>query len=117
MATKDRTTNMVTSELATIRLGNPAGMEFLGGDFAVAKHTPHNVRASLETSGGDLNRDLVLAYQLSRPQSGVDWVASKEPGEDGYVFITLTAGEELGDANSGMDYVFILDISGSMNDA
>ena len=32
------------------------------------------------------------------------------------MLLTLTAGEELGDANEGMDYVFILDISGSMND-
>ena len=38
-------------------------------------------------------------------------------GEDGYFLLTLTAGEELGQAGDrGMDYVFVLDISGSMND-
>jgi Ca-activated chloride channel family protein len=102
----------VASEVPIVDLESPSH----GGDFVVAKHTPHHVQASLETTGGDLNRDLVLAYHLSRPQSGLDWVASKEPGEDGYVLLTLTAGEELGDVNEGMDYVFILDISGSMND-
>jgi Ca-activated chloride channel family protein len=102
----------VASEVPIVALESPSH----GGDFAVAKHTRHHLQASLETSGGDLNRDLVLAYQLSRPQSGLDWVASKEPAEDGYVLMTLTAGDELGDVNDGMDYVFILDISGSMND-
>jgi Ca-activated chloride channel family protein len=58
----------------------------------------------------------VLAYRTSRQKSGIDLIASKEPREDGYAMLTLTAGDELGDSTSGMDYVFILDISGSMND-
>ena len=37
-------------------------------------------------------------------------------GEDGYFCLTLTAGEELRSATSGMDYVFVLDVSGSMAD-
>jgi Ca-activated chloride channel family protein len=102
----------VASEVPIVEVESPSH----GEDFAVAKHTRHHVQASFETTGGDLNRDLVLAYRLSRPHSGLDWIASKERGEDGYVMMTLTAGDELGDENDGMDYVFILDISGSMND-
>jgi Ca-activated chloride channel family protein len=98
------------SEVPIVAIESPSH----GDDFALAKHTPHHVRASLETTGGDLSRDLVLAYRVSRPVSGLDLVASKEPGEDGYVLFTLTAGDELGDEQTGMDYLFILDISGSM---
>jgi Ca-activated chloride channel family protein len=86
-------------------------------DFAVAKHSDSSYQASLETRGGDLGRDLVLAYHLSRPKTGIDVITSKQNGEDGYFSLTLTAGEELaGKVAQGMDYVFLLDISGSMND-
>ncbi len=75
------------------------------------------MQASLETTGGDLGRDLVLAYQTGaaahrrRPRS-----PRKQPGEDGYFLLTLTAGEELAKLDQGMDYVFVLDVSGSMSD-
>lgn len=86
-------------------------------DFAVAKHSESYVQASLETRGGDLNRDIVLAYHLNRPRTGIDVLTSRQNGEDGYFCLTLTAGEDLaGKAPQGMDYLFLLDISGSMND-
>jgi Ca-activated chloride channel family protein len=87
-------------------------------DFAVAKHEPTYVEASLETKAGDLNRDVVVSYHLSRPQTGFDMIASRATGsgEDGYFALTLTAGDELKASEAGMDYVFLLDISGSMND-
>ena len=87
-----------------------------GKDFAIAKHTDGYCQASLETNGGDLSRDVVLAMHLSRPKTGLDMITSKQKGEDGYFLLTLTAGEELAEHNAGMDYVFILDVSGSMND-
>jgi Ca-activated chloride channel homolog len=68
----------------------------------------------METTGGDLNRDIVIAYHLSRPRTGLDVITSRTKDEDGYFCMTLTAGEELAQLNTGMDYVFILDISGSM---
>jgi Ca-activated chloride channel homolog len=83
-------------------------------DFVFVKHTDKYYEASLETDGGDLNRDLVLAYHASRPQTGLDLVTSMPPNEDGYFQLTLTAGEELEKQDLGMDYVFVLDISGSM---
>lgn len=83
-------------------------------DFVIAKHSDQYHQASLETSAGDLSRDVVLAYQVQRPRSGLDIIASKQSGEDGYFMLTLTAGEELAAFSQGMDYVFILDVSGSM---
>jgi Ca-activated chloride channel family protein len=85
-------------------------------DFAFAKHNPNYFQASLETKQGDLNRDVVLAYHLARPHTGIDLIASRQGDQDGYFCMTLTAGEELKQRELGMDYVFILDISGSMND-
>ncbi|MHB1156582.1 MAG: VIT and vWA domain-containing protein [Phycisphaerales bacterium] len=82
--------------------------------FAVARHTEHFAEASMETTGGDLGRDVVVAYQVKRPHTGIDIITSKQGREDGYFLLTLTAGEELAKAAAPMDYVFVLDISGSM---
>lgn len=83
-------------------------------DFLIVKHSDSYFEASLENRDGDLARDIVLAFQASRPQTGLDLIASKEKGEDGYFSLTLTAGEELKKVETGADYIFILDISGSM---
>jgi Ca-activated chloride channel homolog len=88
-----------------------------GDAFAFAHHGEGHWQASLETAGGDLNRDVVVAYHTARPHTGIDLIASQERGEDGYFLLTLTAGEELAKKVSGMDYVFVLDVSGSMNEA
>jgi Ca-activated chloride channel family protein len=82
--------------------------------FVVAKHTENYYQASLETANGSLARDIVLAYQLSRPHTGVDLITSARGGEDGYFCLTITAGEDLAKREEGMDYVFVLDVSGSM---
>lgn len=100
----------VKSEVPITKLESPSH----GKEFAVVKHTDTYYEASLETRGGDLNRDLVLAYHVERPRTGIDAITSKQPGEDGYFMLTLTAGEELAQADRGMDYVFLLDVSGSM---
>src|ERR1051326_1864357 len=63
--------------------------------FVVAKHTESYYQASLETVGGNLARDIVLAYQVARPHTGLDLVTSKHEGEDGYFCLTMTAGEDL----------------------
>jgi Ca-activated chloride channel family protein len=43
-------------------------------------------------------------------------ITSKSGGEDGYFYLTLTAGDELAAVDKGSDYVFVLDVSGSMKD-
>ncbi len=83
-------------------------------DFIIAGHSESYFQASLETVGGELNRDVVLACEMKRPRSGMDMIISKEPGDDGYFCMTVTAGEDLGKLDSGMDYIFLIDVSGSM---
>jgi Ca-activated chloride channel family protein len=41
-------------------------------------------------------------------------ITSKTAGDDGYFLLTLTPGQELSELSQGMDYVFVLDVSGSM---
>ncbi len=82
--------------------------------FVVARHADNRVQASLESAGGSLAADVVVHYALSRPRTGIDLITSHAPGQDGYFMLTLTAGKELARENDGMDYVFLLDISGSM---
>ncbi len=53
-------------------------------DFAVAKRGSHGIEASLETAGGDLNRDVVIAYKAERGRTGLDLITSKPDGEDGF---------------------------------
>lgn len=100
----------VKSQIPIKKLESPSH----GEDFVVVRHTDSYYEASLETEGGDLNRDIVLAYHATRPHTGIDVITSNQSGDDGYFQLTLTAGEELAEAYTGMDYVFLLDISGSM---
>ena len=85
-------------------------------DIVVAKHTENYYQASLEQKQGSLARDLVLSFNLARPQSGFDLLTSKAQGEDGYFCLTLTPGDDLDKKEAGMDYIFLLDVSGSMAD-
>ncbi len=85
-----------------------------GDAFVMAKHSNEYCVASLETTGGSLASDVVLNYDISRPNSGIDMITSNQPGDDGYFCMTITAGKELAEKDSGMDYVFVLDVSGSM---
>jgi Ca-activated chloride channel family protein len=102
----------VRSEIPITALASPSH----GKELAVARHGAGHWQASLEAPQGDLGRDVVLTYQLTRPRTGIDLVASRTPGEDGYFLLTLTAGEELAKAAAGSDYVFVLDVSGSMDE-
>jgi Ca-activated chloride channel homolog len=102
----------VKSEVPIVSLESPSHKDA----FVVVKHADNYREASLETTGGNLNRDLVLAYQVSRPRTGIDVVTSKTSNEDGYFLLSMTPGKELETTQHGMDYVFVLDISGSMMD-
>ncbi len=86
----------VKSAVPIVKLESPSH----GEEFVVVQHGDKYFEASLETEGGNLDRDLVLALRAG--------------DEDGYFLLTLSAGEELAEAYSGMDYVFLLDVSGSM---
>lgn len=102
----------VRSETPIVSLASPSH----GDALAILKRDQERYwQASLETKEGDLNRDLVVHYKLARAKTGIDVIASKQPGEDGYLLLTLTAGKELEEKTFGADYVFVLDVSGSMS--
>lgn len=101
----------VKSEIPLTELHSPSHAD----DFVVVKHADnHYWQASLEAAGGDLSRDVVVSFDVARPRTGLDIVTSRPQGEDGYFLLTLTAGKELEAASQGADYVFLLDVSGSM---
>ena len=102
----------IKSEVPIVSIRSPSHAD----DFVTASHTPTYYQASYEASDGDLSRDIVLSYQLERPRTGLDLITSRSTNEDGYFLITLTVGKELDEANTGMDYVFVVDASGSMAD-
>lgn len=85
-----------------------------GDDFVTAEHTPHYAQAAMELAGGELSRDVVVSFRTERERTGVDLVNSRPSGEDGYFLMTLTPGSELAELAEPMDYVFVLDVSGSM---
>jgi Ca-activated chloride channel family protein len=101
----------IKSEVPIVDFTSPSHAD----QFAVVKHADqHYFQASLETRRGDLSRDVIVRYALERPRTGLDLVTSKTASEDGYFLLTLTAGQELESALKGSDYVFVVDISGSM---
>lgn len=100
----------VKSEVPIVAMESPSHSDKL----VIAKNGDNYWRASMENPAGALDRDVVLAYHNERAQTGFDVITSKTAGDDGYFQLSLTAGKELEGANQGMDYVFVLDVSGSM---
>ncbi|HEV7403322.1 MAG TPA: VIT domain-containing protein, partial [Chthoniobacteraceae bacterium] len=86
------------------------------GAFVIAKHSEGYAQASLETKGGSLAQDVVLACHLERPRTGIDVLTSARAGQDGFFCATLSAGADAPGKETGADYVFVLDFSGSMRD-
>ncbi len=100
----------IKSAIPIVSLESPSHKQ----DFVVADHSDTYKQASLEINKGSLAKDVVINYDLERPKTGVDLITSKQAGEDGYFYLTLTSGKEQEKTGLGMDYVFVLDISGSM---
>ncbi|PUB91755.1 MAG: hypothetical protein DBP01_00645 [gamma proteobacterium symbiont of Ctena orbiculata] len=63
-----------------------------------------------------LDRDIVVYWRHQQGLPGsVDMVTHKEPGKErGTFMLTLTPGDDLTSINEGRDWVFVLDLSGSM---
>lgn len=100
----------VKSEVPMVGMESPSH----GDKVVVAKHGENYWRASLENPAGSLDRDVVLTYHCERPTTGLDVITSKAANEPGVFQLSLTVGKELEELNKGMDYVFVLDVSGSM---
>ncbi len=68
-----------------------------------------------QSQSGTLNKDLILYYRLQENLPGrLDLITNKNTNEAGYFLMTLTPGIDLAPITSGADYVFVLDVSGSM---
>ncbi|MES9994059.1 MAG: VIT and VWA domain-containing protein [Candidatus Thiodiazotropha sp.] len=63
-----------------------------------------------------LDKDIVVYWRHQQGLPGsVDMVTHKEPGKDrGTFMLTVTPGDDLSSINDGRDWVFVLDLSGSM---
>jgi Ca-activated chloride channel family protein len=79
------------------------------GAFVIAKHSEGYAQASLETKGGSLAQDVVLACHLERPRTGIDVLTSARAGQDGFFCATLSAGADAPGKETGADYVFVLE--------
>lgn len=69
-----------------------------------------------EIKGAKLNQDFVLYYRLAENMPGRVEVIPYKPSKDepGTFMMTVTPGVDLAPLNQGHDYLFVLDISGSM---
>ena len=88
-----------------------------GSEIVVVDRSDIYKLASLEQKSGSLAADIIIHYGLNRAHSGIDLITSKTSGDDGFFYLTITAGKELTAHHLGMDYVFLLDISGSMSNS
>jgi Ca-activated chloride channel homolog len=63
-----------------------------------------------------LDQDIVVYWRHQKGLPGsIDMVSHKEPGKDrGTFMMTVTPGDDLAKINQGRDWVFVLDLSGSM---
>ena len=100
----------VKSEVPITKMTSPSH----GQDLVISENSKHFYEASYETTGGDLSRDIVIDYKIARPRTGLDLVTSRPKGKKGYFLMTLTPGKRLDKMNRAKDYVFVLDVSGSM---
>lgn len=100
----------IKNEVPIVALESPSHKDRV----VVAKNGDNYWRASLETPAGSLNQDVVVAFHCERPTTGMSVITSKAEGQPGVLQLSLTAGKELEESIKGMDYVFVLDVSGSM---
>jgi Ca-activated chloride channel family protein len=74
-------------------------------------------KVSLDRATGDLTKDFVLYYRLADDLPGrVELLAYKpKADEPGTFMLTVTPGIDLAPITAGGDYIFVLDVSGSMS--
>jgi len=82
----------------------------------VTKVADGHYKVALDRTSGDLSKDFVFYYRLAENLPGrVELLAYKaKAGEPGTFMLTVTPGVDLAPITAGGDYVFVLDVSGSM---
>lgn len=110
-AAKVRIDARVLSEIPLVRVTSPSH----GDALAVAERSKTSWRASVEESPPRV-QDFVLVLELAREQTGLTLVPYAREGEEGYFMMILTAGADLERDRSAGNYLFIVDVSGSMGE-
>jgi hypothetical protein len=87
-------------------------------DVDLANHGSRNAHISFESKAGREPQDFQLFYTISREDFGLSLLTHREPGKDGYFLMMLSPKDDWSEAEyAAKDIVFVLDTSGSMNDA
>jgi Ca-activated chloride channel family protein len=82
----------------------------------ISKLAEGHYTAALDRTSGDLSHDFVFYYRLADDLPGrVELLAYKpKANEPGTFMLTVTPGIDLAPITAGSDYIFTLDVSGSM---
>ncbi|HEX2834004.1 MAG TPA: VIT and VWA domain-containing protein [Thermoanaerobaculia bacterium] len=82
----------------------------------VQKLADGHYKVSLERTTGDLSKDFVFYYRLADDLPGRVELLTYKPhaNEPGTFMLTVTPGIDLAPITAGGDYIFVLDVSGSM---
>ena len=83
----------------------------------IEKLADGHFKASIDRTEGDLTKDFVFYYRLADDLPGrVELLAYKpKANEPGTFMLTVTPGIDLAPITAGGDYIFALDVSGSMS--
>ncbi len=94
-----------------------SGVSMPGLSPTVTKLGQGHYKVSLTASPGSLGKDLVFNYQFEDNQhQRLDFVPYRDSsGKKGTFMMILTPGIDLGPVTGGSNYVFVLDVSGSMD--
>ncbi len=86
-------------------------------DASVQKHGEGRYTVRLEKQKAVLDRDFVFYYRLAEGLPGRVELIPYKPAKDkpGTFMLVVTPGIDLKELDSGADYLFVLDISGSMS--
>lgn len=83
----------------------------------ITKVAEGHYKVALDRTAGDLSKDFVFYYRLADDLPGrVELLAYKaSSSEPGTFMLTVTPGIDLAPITAGGDYIFVLDVSGSMD--
>ncbi len=121
LETRAATGSLVTGELSvTVDLLSEvplAGVECPshGERLAAVRIAAGHYRFSHEERGASLDEDLVIRYALEAGETGIDVVADAPADDDGTFLLTLTPGDDIEASVAPLDFIFLLDVSGSMS--
>jgi len=103
----------VKSDIPIKQLHSPSH----GDALVTAELKSGHYRASVENVKGKLDRDFVLVYELERERMGINLLTSREKGDDGYFMLLVTPGPQFDEPKRQVNATFVLDVSGSMQQA